>query len=67
MCSRRMGFVTRNVTIEPLETLRQLFLRHDIDLAELDFLVRIPHKDRPCTRPRVAICQRMQSRIVTRP
>lgn len=40
-----VGIVTRNVTIEPLETLRQLFLRHDIDIAELDFLVHIPLKD----------------------
>ncbi|WP_229446566.1 HAD family hydrolase [Massilia oculi] len=39
-----VGIVTRNVTIEPLETLRQLFLRHDIDIAELDFLVHIPSR-----------------------
>jgi phosphoglycolate phosphatase len=37
-----VGLVTRNITNEPLETLRQLFLRHDIDVAELDFLVHIP-------------------------
>lgn len=41
-----VGIVTRNVTIEPLETLRQLFLRHDIDIAELDFLVHIPLKEK---------------------
>jgi phosphoglycolate phosphatase len=37
-----VGMVTRNITNEPLETLRQLFLRHDIDINELDFLVHIP-------------------------
>jgi phosphoglycolate phosphatase len=37
-----VGIVTRNVTNEPLETLRQLFARHDIDIGELDFLTHIP-------------------------
>ena len=37
-----VGMVTRNVTNEPLETLRQLFARHDIDIGELDFLVHVP-------------------------
>jgi len=37
-----VGMVTRNITNEPLETLRQLFLRYDIDINELDFLVHIP-------------------------
>jgi phosphoglycolate phosphatase len=37
-----VGMVTRNVTNEPLETLRQLFARHGIDIGELDFLVHIP-------------------------
>ena len=37
-----VGMVTRNITNEPLETLRQLFQRHDIDINELDFLVHIP-------------------------
>jgi phosphoglycolate phosphatase len=32
----RIGLVTRNVTIEPEETLRQLFHRHDIDTAAFD-------------------------------
>lgn len=41
-----VGIVTRNVTIEPLETLRQLFRRHDIDIGELDFLVHIPLKEK---------------------
>jgi len=37
-----VGLVTRNITHEPLETLRQLFLRHEIDIKELDFLVHVP-------------------------
>jgi phosphoglycolate phosphatase len=37
-----VGMVTRNITNEPLETLRQLFLRHGIDINELDFLVHVP-------------------------
>jgi phosphoglycolate phosphatase len=37
-----VGMVTRNVTNEPLETLRQLFARHDIDIRALDFLVHVP-------------------------
>lgn len=41
-----VGMVTRNITNEPLETLRQLFQRHDIDIAELDFLVHVPLSER---------------------
>jgi phosphoglycolate phosphatase len=37
-----VGLVTRNVSNEPEETLRQLFARHDIDIHELDFLVHVP-------------------------
>jgi phosphoglycolate phosphatase len=37
-----VGLVTRNITNEPLETLRQLFRRHDIDTDALDFFVHIP-------------------------
>jgi phosphoglycolate phosphatase len=37
-----VGLVTRNVTNEPEETLRQLFLRHGIDVSALDFLVHVP-------------------------
>ncbi|MGS0743570.1 HAD family hydrolase [Glaciimonas sp. GG7] len=37
-----VGLVTRNITNEPEETLRQLFRRHDIDLGALDFFVHIP-------------------------
>ncbi len=37
-----VGLMTRNITNEPLETLRQLFRRHEIDVDALDFLVHIP-------------------------
>lgn len=37
-----VGLVTRNVTNQPEETLRQLFRRHDIDLDALDFFIHIP-------------------------
>ncbi|MFJ2988950.1 HAD family hydrolase [Collimonas sp. NPDC087041] len=37
-----VGLVTRNVTNQPEETLRQLFRRHDIDLDALDFFAHIP-------------------------
>jgi phosphoglycolate phosphatase len=40
-----VGLVTRNITNEPLETLRRLFRRHDIDVDALDFLVHIPLRD----------------------
>jgi phosphoglycolate phosphatase len=33
----RVGIVTRNITIEPAETMRQLLHRHDIDIDDLDF------------------------------
>ena len=38
----RVGFVTRNVTIEPKKTLGQLFQRHDIDAHEFDYFACIP-------------------------
>lgn len=37
-----VGLVTRNITIEPLETLRLLFARHDIDVDALDFFDHVP-------------------------
>ncbi len=37
-----VGIVTRNITNEPEETLRQLFLRHNIDVGQLNFLEHIP-------------------------
>ncbi len=38
----RVGLITRNITDEPEETLRQLFQRHGIDTNALDFLTHIP-------------------------
>ncbi len=40
-----VGIVTRNITNNPLDTLGKLFLRHDIDVAELDFMHHIPIRD----------------------
>jgi phosphoglycolate phosphatase len=37
-----VGLVTRNVTLEPEESLRRLFARHDIDIRDFDFLACIP-------------------------
>lgn len=41
----RVGLVTRNITLEPLETLRRLFARHGIDTGAMDFLVHVPLKE----------------------
>lgn len=49
-----VGLVTRNITTEPLETLRQLFQRHDIDVDELDFLVHLPLSEKKTTQFRLA-------------
>ena len=38
----RVGIVTRNITLEPAETMRQLLARHDIDIDALDFVGCIP-------------------------
>jgi phosphoglycolate phosphatase len=38
----RVGLVTRNVTNDAVQTLRELFVRHGIDPEGLDFLVHIP-------------------------
>jgi phosphoglycolate phosphatase len=40
-----VGIVTRNITNEPEETLRQLFHRHGIDVEALGFLAHIPLKE----------------------
>lgn len=37
-----VGLITRNITHEPVETLRLLFRRHGIDTDALDFLVSVP-------------------------
>ncbi|MEO5342577.1 MAG: HAD hydrolase-like protein [Gammaproteobacteria bacterium SHHR-1] len=38
----RLGLVTRNITNQPKQTLRQLFLRHGVDLEQLDFFIHVP-------------------------
>jgi phosphoglycolate phosphatase len=38
----RVGLVTRNVTVEPEETLKCLFARHNIDINEFDYVACIP-------------------------
>jgi len=38
----KVGIVTRNITMEPHETLTQLLARHGVDTAALDFFVHIP-------------------------
>jgi phosphoglycolate phosphatase len=38
----RVGIVTRNITLEPLETLRQLFARNGVDPDAFDFLEHLP-------------------------
>lgn len=49
-----LGLVTRNITIEPLETLHQLFLRHGINTKALDFFVHIPLSEEKTTQFRLA-------------
>jgi len=49
----RVGLVTRNITLEPEETLRRLFARHDVDLGALDFLVHVPLSEKKTSRFRV--------------
>lgn len=41
----RVGLVTRNVTIEPEQTLARLFARHGIDLSAFDYFARIPQSE----------------------
>lgn len=38
----RVGIVSRNITIEPEETIRRVLARHQIDSRDLDFLACIP-------------------------
>ncbi len=38
----RVGIVTRNITNEPMLTIRKVLSRHDIDLDALDFAVHVP-------------------------
>ncbi len=37
-----VGIVTRNVTVEPEETLRRFFARHGIDIRDFDYVACIP-------------------------
>jgi len=41
-----VGMVTRNITQEPLETLRQLFQRHDVNVDAFDFFVHVPLEEK---------------------
>jgi len=41
----RVGLITRNMTNEPEETLRCLFLRHGIDIGEFDYFACIPLRE----------------------
>jgi phosphoglycolate phosphatase len=41
----RVGIVTRNITREPVETLKQLFQRQGCDPARFDFLVHLPLRE----------------------
>ncbi len=41
----RVGLVTRNVTVEPEETLKCLFRRHDIDIGDFDYVACIPLRE----------------------
>lgn len=41
----RVGLVTRNVTVEPEETLTCLFRRHGIDLGDFDYFSCIPLRE----------------------
>ena len=49
-----VGLVTRNITNDPEETLRQLFRRHDIDLNALDFFIHIPVRQEKAVQFRAA-------------
>ncbi|MES9844029.1 MAG: HAD hydrolase-like protein [Candidatus Sedimenticola sp. PURPLELP] len=37
----RVGFVTRNITHKPLDTLKVLLMRHGVDTGRFDFLVHV--------------------------
>lgn len=50
----RVGLVTRNITNEPEVTLRQLFLRHDIDTHDLDYMARVPLGEKKTAHFRMA-------------
>jgi phosphoglycolate phosphatase len=41
----RVGLVTRNITNEPMVTIRKALSRHDIDLDAFDFAVHVPLRE----------------------
>ena len=41
----RFGIITRNITHQPLETLRLLFKRHGVNSDRFDFLVHLPFRE----------------------
>jgi phosphoglycolate phosphatase len=41
----RVGVITRNITVDPEPTFRQLFLRHGIDTTDLHFFTCIPLRE----------------------
>ncbi len=41
----RVGLVTRNITNEPMLTIRKVLSRHDIDLDAFDFAVHVPLRE----------------------
>lgn len=51
--SIRVGVVSRNITLDPLTTLRHLFRRNGVDPDAFDFYVHIPLKEDKLTRFRV--------------
>jgi len=46
----RVGIVTRNITLEPLVTIKQLLVRHDVDLGALDFVSCLPLSEEKLAR-----------------
>ncbi len=46
----RVGIITRNITHEPLETLRLLFRRHGIKPDGFDFLIHLPLREEKMVR-----------------
>jgi phosphoglycolate phosphatase len=45
----RVGLVTRNITIEPEQTLKCLFRRHGIDTDQFDYFACISLKEKKCS------------------
>lgn len=38
----KVGIITRNITNEPIQTLKHLFERHGVEIERLDFLIHVP-------------------------